>query len=488
MIDVLTGFFDELRDAGLPVSLSEAIDAAEAVRAVPLDAKMFLRSALETTLVKTPDHYALFSTVFDIYFADRRLQRIGDLPEAPDEALPEPAEMDPDLAMAAAHGELPQMTPAMLHELATEALYTGERVMMNDVALFAVAMYGAISGSKSSSVSYYLHRVLRGLDLDKIVDWLMASHSLVTESGHPGAAPEQFPGSLGNLGTRLMFDEYKARAALLRRFVEEEILRQLIEEHGSAAVGASLKGTMLDEVDIIHASQEELLLMRRTLEPLSRRLAARLTRTRRNPRSGRLDFRTTIRRSLSSGGVPINPRFKAKHPSRPEVFLLADVSGSVAAFARFIFHLVYAMAMSFADIRIVVFIDGVDEVTDVLQHCSTITEAIDRLAIAVNAIHQGGVSNYGNAFRVFYDRFGDVVGKRTNVIILGDARSNHSAPEIEVLSKIQQQVRRVFWLNPEPREHWGTGDSIMEEYALHIDGLYECRNLGQLKRFVNTLA
>jgi uncharacterized protein with von Willebrand factor type A (vWA) domain len=46
----------------------------------------------------------------------------------------------------------------------------------------------------------------------------------------------------------------------------------------------------------------------------------------------------------------------------------------------------------------------------------------------------------------------------------------------------------VFWLNPEPRSYWDTGDSIISEYATHCDGTFECRNLKQLERFVEHLA
>jgi uncharacterized protein with von Willebrand factor type A (vWA) domain len=46
----------------------------------------------------------------------------------------------------------------------------------------------------------------------------------------------------------------------------------------------------------------------------------------------------------------------------------------------------------------------------------------------------------------------------------------------------------VYWLNPEPRGYWDTGDSIISDYASFCDGVYECRNLRQLERFVATIA
>jgi uncharacterized protein with von Willebrand factor type A (vWA) domain len=49
---------------------------------------------------------------------------------------------------------------------------------------------------------------------------------------------------------------------------------------------------------------------------------------------------------------------------------------------------------------------------------------------------------------------------------------------------MRAKARRLYWLNPEPRGYWDTGDSILGEYAVHCDGVYECRNLRQLEAFV----
>ena len=54
-------------------------------------------------------------------------------------------------------------------------------------------------------------------------------------------------------------------------------------------------------------------------------------------------MRRTLRRSMSSGGVPLDLALRRRHPHRPEILLLCDVSGSVARFAQFTFSLVHAL-------------------------------------------------------------------------------------------------------------------------------------------------
>ena len=53
---------------------------------------------------------------------------------------------------------------------------------------------------------------------------------------------------------------------------------------------------------------------------------------------------------------------------------------------------------------------------------------------------------------------------------------------------MRKRARHVYWLDPEPRGYWDTGDSIVSEYGMYCDGVFECRNLRQLTQFVGTIA
>jgi len=58
MLDVFQGFVHELRAAGLPVSMTENLDAMRAVELVPLTDRDSLREVLAATLVKHFRHRA----------------------------------------------------------------------------------------------------------------------------------------------------------------------------------------------------------------------------------------------------------------------------------------------------------------------------------------------------------------------------------------------------------------------------------------------
>jgi hypothetical protein len=228
--------------------------------------------------------------------------------------------------------------------------------------------------------------------------------------------------------------------------------------------------------------------MRRAIYPVARKLAARLARRRKAGRRGPLDFRSTIRHSLAYGGVPAEPRFRRPRPSKPEIFVIADISGSVSAFARFTLHLVHAIASQFSSVRSFVFIDGLDEVTSMFERSETIAEAIHRVNSEADVVWVDGHSDYGHALTVFWDRFGADITPRTSILLLGDARNNYHASQSWVLGEMRRRARRLYWLNPEPRSYWGSGDSIVDQYSQYCDGTYECRNLRQLEAFVEKLA
>ena len=160
----------------------------------------------------------------------------------------------------------------------------------------------------------------------------------------------------------------------------------------------------------------------------------------------------------------------------------------MAAFARFTLQLVYAISGQFSKVRSFVFIDGLDEVTKFFEKVEDITEAIHRVNTEADVIWVDGHSDYGHAFEVFWEKYGKEISPKTTVILLGDARNNYHASQAWVIKEIRRKARHVYWLNPEPKSYWNTGDSILNEYAAHADGTFECRNLRQLEKFVEQLA
>ncbi|MDE3086405.1 MAG: VWA domain-containing protein [Acidobacteriota bacterium] len=462
--------------------MTEAVDAAEAVHHIPLEDRDALKYALAATLVKSSAHWKAFETAFEIYFAlrtphhgaDEEGRADGEAEDAGEEQGEQPT--GPGTGRGRGGGAGEAMSAEELAEMLFRALLSANDAQVAALARQAVTRYAGMEPGRPVGGTYYLYRTLRNLDLDGMLRRLLET------------ARREAGGNLTALEERLARDEFQVRLDKLRRELEDEIRRRLVADRGSEALARSVRKPLPEDVDFMHATREELTALRRAIHPLTRKLAVRLARKRRHGRKGPLDFRSTVRHSLSTGGVPVDPKFRYPRPAKPEIFVVADISGSVASFARFTLHLVYAISSQFSKVRSFVFIDGIDEVTRFFEGVDDVAEALHRINTEADVVWVDGHSDYGHAFNVFWERWAEEITPRTSILLLGDARNNYHASQAWVVQEMRHRARHVYWLNPEPRAYWGTGDSILGEYAVHCDAVYECRNLRQLELFVSELA
>jgi len=458
--------------------MSEHVDAARAVDVINLGNRSLVRATLAATLVKDSDHLPVFNTAFDVFFAIRSRDSAeallaGESDDGASESEGAEGAAGPGQARGQGGGGGSSMSAQELSELLFRALRDGDRNSMRFGASEAVTRYAGMEPGRPVGGTYYLYRTLRSLDLEALQQRLL-------------------DGALSDgddvLSERLAHDDVTSRIEQLKAEIEREIRERLVEDRGSAALAKSVRKPLPEDLDVMHANREEMAQLERALRPLSRKLAVRLARKRRRRRRGPVDLRHTVRRSLSTGGVPIDLRFKPPRPAKPEIFVIADVSGSVASFARFTLHLVHAISSQFSKVRSFVFVDGLDEVTRLFDGVEDPAEAVARINAEADVIAFDGHSDYGRALVTFHDRFARDLTKRSTVLILGDARNNYHQAHAEILADLHYRAKAVYWLNPEPTSYWNSGDSIISQYAPYCNRVIECRTLRQLEAFVGELA
>src|SRR5262249_40858534 len=155
----------------------------------------------------------------------------------------------------------------------------------------AVSQFAAMEPGRPVGGTYYLYRTQRQLDLGEINTRLF------------GALSERQVAD-DALGERLLREDVEARLSLLKTMIEEEIRRRLVADRGREAMARTLRKPLPEDIEFMHASRDEIVALQRAIQPLTRALAARLAQRRRRRQRGHLDFRRTVRASLSYGGVP----------------------------------------------------------------------------------------------------------------------------------------------------------------------------------------
>jgi uncharacterized protein with von Willebrand factor type A (vWA) domain len=435
MLDRLLEFGDALRDAGIPVSVAETIDALHAIEEVALTEKETVRRALAATLLKRDAHRHSFDLLFDLYFGGTHTTGSDDETAVED-----------------------------LRDELAEALLSGEGGAASDIASRAVGLFGRLDTSRDWFSNY---EVTRALDLTALRRRLLAR------------IEDEVPGPLE---LRLRMDELERSLAAFRRDLLAETRRRVAAHRGPAAVAAYAVPPTPEELSFLSAtaSMEEL---QRAVRPLARKLAARLAMKRRRARRGQLDIRKTVRHSLSSGGAPLDVHLRHRAPHRPELFVLCDVSSSVSRFSRFGLMLVHALSSQFSKVRSFAFVDTVDEVTEHFGR-EDFGAALEQMSLNAVVIDDEDRSDYGRSIERFVERYGKDVGSKATVLILGDARNNYRGTRVEALRALAERARHVYWLNPEAQRDWDTGDSVSSQYREHVDKMVEVRNLRQLQDFI----
>jgi uncharacterized protein with von Willebrand factor type A (vWA) domain len=482
--EILSDFIGELRAAGLPVSMTEHVDAARAATMIDLVDRETLRAALSATLVKDHDHRPVFDSAFEVFFARRAAGATASDDPATDEVDPGETTRPPRGGAGAqgqggrsgrgGSGSMSSVSPEQLQEMLWNAMMNGSPDDLREVAQHAVELYADIEPGRRVGGTYYLYRTLRNLDVEGLRQKLTAASAGST----PDAAWAQ----------RAAQVDVEVKVRELQAAIEKEIRERLVADRGAQSLAKSVRKPLPEDIDVMHATRDEMLQLEKALRPLARKLATRLARRRRRRRRGPVDLRHTVRRSLSTGGVPIDLRFKPPHPAKPEIIVIADISGSVASFARFTLHMVYAIASQFSKVRSFVFIDGLDEVTRLFDESDDPGEAVARINAEADVIAFDGHSDYGRALTDFVKRFGRDINRRSVVIILGDARNNYHQAHPETVRFLKEKARAVYWLNPEPTTYWNSGDSVIAQYAPYLTKIVECRSLRQLEAFVGDLA
>jgi uncharacterized protein len=455
LLDTHIGFVEALRSAGLPVSLAEGLDAIAALERIGWHEREVVRTAYAATLVKKQSQRVTFDAVFDLYYP--RLVGEGVAADTDDGGQEEGGGVRDNADALRAFRE----------ELAA-ALEAGDDARVQDLAVEAMARFGAMPGRGPGLSSWSAYTALQRVTPQELVDQLVAG---LLRGGVDEADAERMAGG---------------RVGAFTRLVEADARRRLAAEKGPQHVADVVLRPTIDRLDFTSARRSDLEEMRREIYPLARRLAVRLTKEQHARRRGALDFRRTVRASLATGGVPLETHHKPKRPHRTELVVLCDVSGSVANFAQFTLLLVYALREQFHKVRAFTFVDQVHEVSHHFAPGRDVVQVMEDLAASTAHAARWGRTNYGRALTTFADEHADALGPRTSLLVLGDARSNYSDLALDTLRDLAGSVRHAWWLNPEHARHWGTGDSAARAYG-EIVPMVECRNLAQLGELVHDI-
>ena len=484
-----------LRLFGVRVSVAEAADAmlAAAQPGVLAD-RPTLRAALRMTLIKDRRDDELFDELFTLFFSLR--------PAAGPAGEHDHGHEHDDLADT---GQLESFTVSETpSELPQQGHSHGRPADIRDYFR-----------PEDLAQRYSLHQEANKIDLASATDQIVlskdgadgareagASVQLETDRLHNPGLPGQLAPPTGHrVDTALTVAQQETMLGWLEAAVEEideqrlvalrrrlagviadlpELLRRYLDQLAGAVVEARLA----DRARIETVDERERADLEEALRRLARRLRGARTSRQRNTPRGRVSPGRTMRRNMRYEGVPFQPVTTSRVADKPRLLLLADVSLSVRATARFTLHLVHGMQSLFTQARSFAFVDAPVEITELFAE-----HPLERaLGLVFDGLPAGGLldvdasSDYGAAFTRLLSEHSAALDRRTTLIVLGDGRGNGNDARVDTFQEIARRVRETIWLTPEPRYSWPLGSCDLPRYAEFCDRVQVVGDLSGLQQ------
>jgi uncharacterized protein with von Willebrand factor type A (vWA) domain len=460
MQKVLGDFIHALRQAGLPVSPAETLDAFHASQLVGLKNPNLLKSALGMTLAKTQEDLIKLEQVFDHFFSlnttsiDHNDKQVLDS-DSKDNQNSE--QQDPDENQSQEQANNPSDSPNS--QLALQLISNDQTAIETAIAA-AADQAGATRMQMFTQKGVVSYRIMQALGEESLNAELSA---LAKDNKHPA-----------------LIHSIRSKQTKLREQVKEYVEQQYLlysKNIGKQLVDDNLKKVKLSNVDFSYYQQ-----MSKLVTKAAKQLATQHGRRKKTSKRGTLDVRKTIAANAAFDGFLFHTKWKSTRIERPKVMVICDVSGSVSKMARFLLMFLYSLQDVLPKVRSFVFASNLAEVTKSFDE-QDIEEALSIIMKKWAFMP----TDYGRALIDFKDLALNDIDNKTTVIMLGDARNNYSDSHAKIWQEVYQKSKRVLWLNPEGQYNWDSGDSIMSEYSPYCSRVEPCSSINDLTRILGSL-
>ena len=437
-------FVQALRNADVRVSPAETLDGFDVLSRIGIGNERLVRDALSLALAKSSDEKARFDDAFERFFHQLAFRRppqrsfVGGLDKA--ELL---------------QGLDEELSPGLL-QVISSVVDNGR-----DYLAFLVqrtAEEAGLSGIRTlREKSLYAQRIAEALSVDELETHISSG------TGERPADPT------------LRYLRQYLRAEI-GAYVDAQFRLHVDASGKKALLEAALKANLDQVPPEYHAA------VRSAVEKLARRLCRMHRRRRKQNTPGLLDIKKTLRRNVSYDGAMFDLHWRRTKREQASVYVLCDVSGSVARVARFLLLFLYELTDVLPNIRAFAFSSALGEVTDLFKRKST-EAAVEEALVAWG----GGTTDYARAFCDFRALCGRDLDHKSTIMVLGDARNNYFEPRTDVLKELSDRVKQVLWLNPEHRSQWTHGDSEMQRYAPYCFDVRTCNRLSDIETLADKL-
>ena len=384
-VEKMARFARLLRQAGLAVGTQETADACTVLTALGFEDREQVKSALRTVFAKSREEQLLFDNAFDGFFLSEEEMR----------------------RLAQEQLERQKQEQAV-REQAQEDLQVGGRPM--DLTEEQRNLYMTIPEEAREKLRRFLE----------------------TYEETAERSPK-------------LYDNF-IRSVFMRTILEEQMR---MEDAGAGCEGVDPEVGLLYR-DISRFRDTEIPKAIAIIQDLSQQINGQLSASRQGrAHSGKLDFRSTIRKGLETGGSFYRLAYRRKRSRKKHLVLLCDVSGSMIQFSEFALRFIQSLNHVSDNSRTFLFSEELHEADPF---------SLQNMDLFRGYVRDSGVygkgTDLGTALEGLLARKPPILNSATTLLILSDTKTIDQPRAIARLLEAKRLAGRVILLNPIPESKW----------------------------------
>ena len=396
-LEKLSVFARMLRLEGLPIGPQETADAAQVLITMGMEDRQAVKTALQTVFAKSREEQSIFNRVFDGFFISEEAMRAQAKEQMEKEAALEEGRKQAE----------------------EDLQFRGEPM---DIPDDLKNVYATMPESERQRLRQLMERYKGNID----------------------RSPELYGNFIHSVFTRALMEQ-----------------QMLMEDAGTGCEEADPELGLLYR-DISQFQDAEIPRAIAMIQSITRQINGELSAKRnRSGHSGKLDFRSTIRKGLETGGSFYRLAYKKKRKRRKKLVILCDVSGSMMQFSEFALRFIQSM-------------NQVSESSQVFLFSEELFEAdafsLQNMDSFRNYVRESGLygrgTNLGVALNGLCSRQPAILGPSTTLLILSDTKTVDMNGAIQAVMETNRRAGKVLWMNPIPENKWPYIRSVQTMSAL----------------------
>lgn len=478
MNEKIINFINTLRKSSIRISISESIDAYNALFKIDITDKDLFKSSLKYTLIKDISDERLFDQIFDLYFMEPIEKEEKQLSDEEFEQLwdnmqnNELNNFDNIQQEQEYEQEYSNSSPSEKEFFNNQSILSDEEKIQNMYLRGSNEEIDNFSKEQADKVDLCDCKDI--LTIDQIVNAIMNKNKMdLIKKNTKNKIPQK--------QEKFIDEKYEK----IKEKIKEQIIKNMVIENGEDIINDIMKSDDLYDKQLGSLSFDELEKVQEIIKKMSKKIMCSKSLKNKESKKGNINIKSTIKHSITNGTTCSNLKFKKRKNTKNKLVVLCDISGSVYLYVDFMLQLTIGINKAFKHVNSYVFIDRIKNINYIMDlNAEKIHNELEKIIFS-NKL--GYNTDYTNSFIEFLNEK-NVLDKQTVLIVMGDAENtNRNDKGEEYFKQITNKCKTTIWLNPNKKELWYNGISCLKEYEKYCKNVYECSTLRQLELFIKKL-